>query len=58
MKDYLTTPLSEDERKLIFLRFYRTLTQSQVAKIMGTTQVQISRKESKIIKLLREKLSE
>lgn len=51
-----TLPL--EDRKLVFLRFYKSLTQSQVAKMMGTTQVQISRKESKIIKFLREKMNE
>ena len=50
--------LSEEDKKLIFLRFYKSLTQSQVAKIMGTTQVQISRRESKIINRLREKMNE
>ena len=50
--------LSEEERKLIYLRFYKSLTQSQVARILGTTQVQISRRESKIIKFLREKMNE
>ncbi|MBQ3970364.1 MAG: sigma-70 family RNA polymerase sigma factor [Clostridia bacterium] len=49
--------LSEDDRQLILLRYYKGLTQSQTAKIMGTSQVQISRKEKKILCTLREKLS-
>ena len=50
--------LSVDDRNIVYLRFYKSLTQSQVAKILGTTQVQISRREGKIIKFLREKMTE
>lgn len=50
--------LSREERALIYLRFYKNKTQAETAKILSTTQVQISRRETKIIKTLREKLSE
>ncbi|MBR2988829.1 MAG: sigma-70 family RNA polymerase sigma factor, partial [Clostridia bacterium] len=46
--------LPERERKIIFLRYYRDRTQSEVAKVLNVSQVQISRLESKIIKKLRE----
>ena len=46
--------LSERERELIVLRYYRDKTQSEVAKVLKVSQVQISRLESKIIKKLRE----
>ena len=46
--------LSEDERELIRLRYYKHKTQSAAAKAMGTTQVQISRREKKILSKLRE----
>lgn len=49
--------LNEIERKIINMRFFKLKTQSDSAKILGMTQVQISRKEKKILKILREKLS-
>lgn len=49
--------LEENDQKLISLRYYKGLTQSQTAKILGTTQVQISRREKKILGKLREKLA-
>lgn len=48
--------LAENDRQLILLRYYKGLTQSQTAKILGTSQVQISRREKKILGVLREKL--
>lgn len=48
--------LPQKDRSLILLRFYKGLTQSQTAKILGTTQVQISRRERKILGELRGKL--
>lgn len=45
--------LPERERKIIFLRFFRDNTQSEVAKIFGVSQVQISRIENKILKKIR-----
>lgn len=49
--------LSPDDRRLIELRYYRSLTQSQTAKLLGTSQVQICRREKKILSVLRERLS-
>ncbi len=49
--------LPERERKIIVLRYFRDMTQSEVAEKIGVSQVQISRIESKIIKEFREKLS-
>ncbi len=48
--------LPEQDRSLISLRYYKGLTQSQTARILGTTQVQISRREKKILGNLRDKL--
>lgn len=45
--------LPEREKKLILLRYYRGKTQSEVAEILGVSQVQVSRIESKIIETLR-----
>lgn len=41
--------LPEREKKIIILRYYRDKTQSEVAGIMGVSQVQISRIENKIL---------
>lgn len=49
--------LNDSDRNLISLRYFKGLTQSQTAKILGTTQVQISRREKKILGSLREKLA-
>ena len=45
--------LSEDDRELINLRYYQHKTQSDTAKKLGTTQVQISRREKKILTKMR-----
>ena len=48
--------LPEEDRLLIRLRFYAGRTQSETAAVLHTTQVQISRRERKILKRMREKL--
>lgn len=48
--------LPEKEKKVIILRFYRGKTQGEVAALLGVSQVQVSRLESKIIEQLRKKL--
>ncbi len=42
------------ERQLIMLRFFQDKTQSEIARLMGVSQVQISRLESRIISKLRD----
>ena len=49
--------LSERDRKIIFLRYFRDMTQSEVAKRIGVSQVQVSRIENRIIKQFRDKLT-
>lgn len=49
--------LPERERKIIVLRYFRDMTQSEVAEKIGVSQVQVSRIENRIIKEFREKLS-
>lgn len=46
--------LSEEERRLIILRYFRGKTQCETARILGITQVQVSRRERKILAGLRE----
>ncbi len=45
--------LSEEDRKLVELRFFRDMTQVQTAKILGITQVKVSRREKKICQILK-----
>ncbi len=49
--------LSERDRKIIVLRYFRDMTQSEVAEKIGVSQVQVSRIESRIIREFREKLT-
>ena len=49
--------LSEWQRKLIVLRYYRDFSQTETAKVLGVTQVKISREEKKILAILRQELS-
>ncbi len=48
--------LEPRDRNLIILRFFKNKTQSETAKILGMTQVQVSRREKKLLMILREKL--
>lgn len=48
--------LQERERKIIVLRYFRDKTQTEVAEILGVSQVQISRLEAKILQKLRSSL--
>ena len=48
--------LAPDERQLIFLRYYKELSQAQTGKILGMTQVKVSRREKKIIEELKKVL--
>jgi len=45
--------LSDEEQRLITLRYYHHKTQSATAEALGTTQVQVSRKEKKILMKMR-----
>lgn len=48
--------LPRDWQKIITLRYYRNMTQQQVANILGLSQVKVSREEKKILAVLREEL--
>ena len=45
--------LSEEEKALIDVRYYQEMTQSEASKKLGISQVQVSRKEGKILEKLR-----
>lgn len=49
--------LDDREKEIIMLRYYRQKTQMQVSKILGITQVQVSRIERKVLDNMRRKLS-
>ena len=49
--------LDEKDRMLIKLRYYESKTQTQTAKVLGMTQVQVSRREKKILEILRKELT-
>ncbi|MBO7304278.1 MAG: sigma-70 family RNA polymerase sigma factor [Clostridia bacterium] len=48
--------LGEEEKKIIMLRYFKDLSQEQTARVMGMTQVKISRTEKKILAALRAQL--
>ena len=52
----MVNSLKERDKKIIILRFYKEKTQTQVAKILGISQVQVSRIEKRILKEFRNKL--
>lgn len=49
--------LSEEEKKIIDLRYYQDMTQSEVSKVLGTNQVNVSRCESKILQKLKKEMA-
>ena len=57
LKDVLKK-LSERDKQIIILRFFRDKTQSEIAKTLGVSQVQVSRLENKILGELRDALKE
>lgn len=50
--------LEPKDRALLELRYFRNLTQTKTAKALGMTQVQVSRREKKLLLQMREKLLE
>lgn len=47
----------ERDKKIIYLRYYRDKTQSEIAKELGVSQVQISRLEARILERLKKELA-
>jgi RNA polymerase sporulation-specific sigma factor len=52
----LINNLENREKEVIILRYYKEKTQTQVAKILGITQVQVSRIEKKVLNSMKIKL--
>lgn len=55
LKDEISK-LSNDEKKLIYARYFNEMTQSETSNLLGISQVQVSRNESKILTKLRTRL--
>ena len=49
--------LPERDKKVIILRYFRDMTQAEVARTMGVSQVQVSRIENRIMKTFRKDLT-
>jgi len=50
--------LSERERLIVYLRYYRDKTQSEVASRLGISQVQVSRLEKKILQSIKDQIAQ
>ncbi len=50
--------LDKNDRTLLELRYFRELTQAKTAEILGMSQVQVSRREKKLLTMMREELLE
>ncbi len=48
--------MSEQSQRIILLRYYRNMTQQEVADALGLSQVKVSREEKKIVDFLRSKM--
>lgn len=49
--------LSSEEKALIDARYYQDMTQSETSKMLGMSQVQVSRREGKILEKLKSKVA-
>lgn len=56
--DELIKSFDKKDRELIVLRYFKNKTQTQTAKLLDMTQVQVSRREKKLLQSLKVKLSE
>lgn len=48
--------LNDEERQIILLRYFKGMTQSETGRVLGITQVSVSRKEQRALIRLREEL--
>ena len=48
--------LDAKQRQLIYMRYYKDMTQTEIARELGISQVQVSRMEKKILIILRERV--
>ena len=57
LKDVINE-LDAREKKIVILRYFRDMTQSEIAREMGVSQVQVSRLEVKILAKIKEKMTD
>ncbi len=50
--------LDETDRRLIYCRYFKDMTQTRTAEVLGMSQVQVSRREKKLLMILRGNLLE
>ena len=50
--------LGQRERQVIVLRYYKDMTQQEIAGVLGISQVQVSRIEKKALAVIRQKMAE
>lgn len=53
----LLEALDVKDRQLIYLRYFKDKTQTEVAKTLDMTQVQVSRREKKLLSIMRQQLT-
>lgn len=56
--EQLLSKLDAKERQLIYLRYFQDCTQTVVAKMLNMSQVQVSRLEKKLLRIMREQMKE
>ena len=56
LKDIINN-LAEEDRNLINYRYYQDFTQSETANLMGMSQVQVSRRENKILSKMKSEIT-
>lgn len=49
--------MDERERMIIYMRYFRQKTQSEIAAVLGISQVQVSKIEKKVLMKMRDKLT-
>ena len=49
--------LDEEKRRIVYLRYFKDFSQSETARVLGLSQVKISREEKKIMGLLKSKMT-
>ena len=49
----LLSRLDGEERRLIYMRYFQEMTQTQIAQSLGISQVQVSRLEKKILEKMK-----
>lgn len=49
--------LDEDKRKIVYLRYFKDYSQAETARILGLSQVKISREEKKIMRILESRMT-